>query len=379
MDNSSEKLKVCGIIAEFNPFHNGHAFLIQEARKITGCDAVIIVMSGNFVQRGEPAVTDKWTRAEFAVKNGADAVIELPFAYSVQSASQFARGGVSLLKAAGADWIAFGSECGNPENLKEIAETPTDPDHLRISLREGLSFPKAYSLLTGSMLPNDILAVSYLKAIGDAPITPVVIQRQGSYTDDNLGSFASAYAIRRALKEKREIGESTPMHDILMDSPLLFPEMYYPYLRTLLLTTPKEKLRDIFLVSEGIESHLIRQAESCSSYDSFIRASTTYRYTSSRIRRTILQIMTQTTKEEVRNLPAPDTLRILAVNDTGRKWLASLRGSEVRTACRFSQIPLPYRLMESRAAYLYASVLPEEQRKTILDNEIRGTHYVPSL
>ena len=123
-------MKACGIIAEYNPFHKGHIYQIEETRKKTGCDVMIAVMSGHFTQRGEPAVIDKWSRAESAVRSGIDLVLELPYIHVVQSASHFAKGGVKVLKKAGISYLSFGSECGNLENLKEIAETPVNPDHL---------------------------------------------------------------------------------------------------------------------------------------------------------------------------------------------------------------------------------------------------------
>ena len=154
-------MKACGIIAEYNPFHEGHIHHIAETRRNTGTDCIIAVMSGNFVQRGEPAAIDKWARAEAAVRSGADLVIELPYLYATQSASQFARGGVRLLSLAGCTAMSFGSECGNLENLQEIADTPVNPDHIRTMMKTGAGYPKAYSLLTASMMPNDILAVCY--------------------------------------------------------------------------------------------------------------------------------------------------------------------------------------------------------------------------
>ena len=193
-------MKVCGIIAEYNPFHNGHRYQIEQARKLSGCDMVIAVMSGNFVQRGEPAIIDKWKRAKAAIENGVDLVIELPYFYATQSASKFAYGAVELLKIAKVDYISFGSECANLENLQEIADTSLNPDNLRESMQTGMSFPRAYSLLTGSMEPNDILAVSYLKHLKESNIQPVIVQRTSGYLSPEISENASALAIRKALK-----------------------------------------------------------------------------------------------------------------------------------------------------------------------------------
>ncbi len=369
-------MKTCGIIAEYNPFHNGHQYQIQKTREQTGCDLIIAVMSGNFVQRGEPALISKRLRAEAAVRNGADAVIELPYMYSTQSASRFAHGGVQLLKLAGVQWISFGSECGNLDNLRDIADTPVNPDHLHVSMDTGMSFPKAYSLLTSQMQPNDILAVSYLKELKDCDIIPVVIPRTSNYQSTEMGTHASALAIRTALKEGRDISEATMMHDVLESHERAYMEQLYPYLRTLLLTTPKEILAERFLFSEGIESHLQKNAAEASDWQTFLNSCTSYRYTAGRIRRCCLQAVCQITKHEVSRLPEMDTLHVLAFNEKGREWLHDMRKKDVRIASKFSDIPYPWRQMEYRTTLLYASLFPEAERRRILEEEIRGAQYI---
>ena len=369
-------IRTCGIISEYNPFHNGHAYQIKKARELSGADCILAVMSGNFVQRGEPAVIDKWKRAEAAVRNGVDVVIELPYFYATQSASRFAQGGVEALKIAGADAICFGSECGNLENLQEIADTPVNPDHLHVAMDAGMSYPKAYSLLTSNMYPNDLLAVSYLRAVKDTGIKPYILQRTSGYLDDTMAENASALAIRKALKEHAPLLGSTPMEDVLKDSFQVWPEMYYSYLRTFLATAGRERLEDFFLFSEGIENHLMKNAQANASYDGFLKACTTYRYTASRIRRTCLQAMNQVTKKEAAALPKYDCLRILAFNDQGRRWLAEQRKKETRTASKFADVPYPWRQMEYRTTLLYTSVMPEEERIRILEEEIKGAHYI---
>ena len=369
-------MEICGIVAEYNPFHNGHMYHLQQARKLSGCDIVIAVMSGNFVQRGEPAVIDKWTRAETAVRNGADVVIELPYIYATQSASAFARGSISLLKLAGVSSVCFGSECGNLENLREIAETPVNPDHLHESLATGMSFPKAYSLLTSEVMPNDILAISYLKELAGTDIKPIAVQRTSGYNDPSIVENASALAIRKALKEGIPLADSTPMEQDLLSEEPVFMDLYYPYLRTLLLTSPRERLNETFLFNEGIEAHLCNNAKTEESWTGFLNACTNWRYTASRIRRCCLQAMNQITKESVKRLTPLDTLRILAFNENGRRWLHDMRKQDVKIASRFADVPWLYRRMEYNTTLLYTSVMPEERRNRLLDLEIKGAHYI---
>lgn len=366
---------VCGIVAEYNPFHYGHKRQIELTRKAVSPDVMVAVMSGNFVQRGEPAVVDKWTRAAAAVEQGIDIVFELPTIYSLQAASAFAHGSISVLKKAGITHLSFGSECGDLDNLQDIASTSIDPDHLRASLSSGIGYPKAYGLLTREMAPNDILAVAYLKEIADTDIRPVLIQRTGDYLDPAIGEYSSALAIREALYNSRDIGDSTPMKDILTHADLNRLELYYPYLRMYLLTAKRDQLQSVFLFNEGIERHLVRQAEDNPTYQGFLDSCVNARYTRSRIRRCLCHLLLGITYEEVKRLPAWDTLRVLAFNDTGRKYLRELKDSGVRVASTYAENPRPWREIELRAANVYGLVLPEEKRVYINKREIQGPVY----
>ncbi len=370
-------MQITGIVAEYNPFHTGHMYQIQEARKITNCDLLIAVMSGNFVQRGEPAIIDKWERAKCAVQNGVDLVIELPYIYATQSCNQFAHGALTLLKLAGINSLSFGSECGNLDNLMEIAETSINPDHLHVSLDSGMSFPKSYSLLTTKMRPNDILAVAYLKEIQGTDIKPIPITRTTNYLDEEMHeNISSATAIRKALKDNQVLNNTTPMEEVIKEKGMAFIEDYYPYIRTYLLTSNPKRLADTFLFSEGIENHIIEQAKKNPTYEGFIQDATNWRYTSSRIRRTLLQAANQITKEDVKKLSPLDTLRILAFNDKGREYLHNMRKKEVAIASRFAKVPLPYREMEYKTTLFYSSIFAEEKRKELLSKEVGGALYI---
>lgn len=335
---------------------------------------MIGVMSGTFVQRGEPAIIDKWKRAEAAIRGGLDIVFELPLPYAIQSASAFAHGGVQALKLAGCDFISFGSECGNLENLMEIAGTSINPDHLKEMMKDGLSYPKAYSLLTSSMAPNDILAVSYLKEIADTKIRPILIERIGSYHDETMHELASATAIRKALIHGEDMQNTTPMEEQLKKWHVTM-DQFYPYIRTSLLMTPPSLLSSYFMFSEGIENHLISAAKKCTAWDAFLSEATTYRYTASRIRRCLVAMMLQITKQQIHNLGEMNTLRVLAFNDTGRKWMHDHK-EDVPIASRFATVPKPWREMEMKATYLYTSVLAEDIANQLIKDEIRGARYI---
>lgn len=371
------KKNICGIVAEYNPFHNGHQYHIQQARISTQADLVIAVMSGNWVQRGEPAIIDKWTRANVAVKNGVDLVVELPYAFATQSASQFAHGAITLLKELGITRLAFGSECANLDNLIEIANTSISPNNIQEMMQEGTSYPKAYSLLTTQMLPNDILAICYLKEIQGTNITPVLIPRTSSYTSDALDDICSAYAIRNALRKKQSIIGTTPMEEVLVNEPLHFIGQYYPYFRTLLLTSSKTHLQQTFLINEGIENHLFKQAEKNETWDGFLNDATSWRYTASRIRRSVVQILNQIQKEDINQLPPLTTIRTLAMNNNGRAYLHDIKKSDIQIANRFAEIPTGYREMEYKTTMLYASTLDEQKRNELLKKELGGPILIP--
>lgn len=227
-------MKTVGIIAEYNPFHNGHLYQLKKAKEITGADFAVVVMSGDFTQRGTPAVFDKYTRCRLSLLAGADLCIELPVVYATASAELFAKGAVSLLSALGVDALCFGSECGEIAPLREIAsllfaEPPAYKEALNKALKEGLSFPSARAVAVrkcahaGSLSgadaaasdvlasPNNILGIEYLKALlaleknrQHAPV-PYTIKREGDgYLSHTLSeeSFCSAMALRKGIAEE---------------------------------------------------------------------------------------------------------------------------------------------------------------------------------
>lgn len=232
-------MKVAGVIAEYNPFHNGHAYQLDRMRQLTECDGICVVMSGDYVQRGIPAITDKYTRTRMALSCGADLVVELPVCNVLSSAENFARGAVHILSNLGIRYLCFGTESDNPEALAQIADFlnrydtkgahfsdfSDEPEHnafsdaLKKNLSAGLSYAKSVSdalapyfdkdTIESLQLPNNILAVEYMKALkqipsaGREPITPVAIKRIGDrYSDAKITNrqFASATALREIFK-----------------------------------------------------------------------------------------------------------------------------------------------------------------------------------
>lgn len=219
-------MRLAGIICEYNPFHNGHKLHIEKTREITRCDYVITAMSGSFTQRGDPAIADKWTRAEMALRNGADVVAELPAAFAVRPADKFALGGVSMLSQMGCKWLSFGCETDDADIIKRLAsqiidESPDFKELIRRGLEKGYSHARARGLAlceTAKVepeflnMPNLSLAIEYAAANArlGSPMELIAIKRLGGYHDDEISDVCSASAIRKAVSESGDYARAMP-------------------------------------------------------------------------------------------------------------------------------------------------------------------------
>lgn len=366
-------MHITGIITEYNPFHNGHRYHINKTRKLTNCDVLVCVMSPNFVQRGEPAICDKWLRAKTAVLNGCDIVLELPFAYATQSAKQFAEGAVRTLQLAEVQDIVFGSEIDDIQTLKKISNI--DVSQYKDLMEEGLSPVKAYETIYGSMNANDILGLNYIQAMEGTNIIPLSIKRTNDYHEGTInGNIASATAIRNAYHHHQDIHQVTCMAEELQYDHQI--HKYYPLIQNLLLTLPPEYLAKLFLMDEGIEHQFIKHARKYHNYDDFLSACTSKRYTASKIRRTLCHLMNQTTKDEMNDLPVLSHIRVLAFNNAGKRYLKEIKKDGL-IASRFNQIPEVYRKMELKATQVYAYPLNETEKKRMMESEVQSPIYLP--
>ncbi|MCM1057677.1 MAG: nucleotidyltransferase [Firmicutes bacterium] len=323
-------MKVNGIIAEYNPFHNGHKYHLEESKRLTGADYSVVVISGNFIQRGDPALVDKHTRTEMALKNGADLVLELPTLYSASSAEYFATGAVSLLDKLGVvTHLCFGSECGDTVLLRQIAailrEEPADfKAELKAKMKQGLSYPSARnsalihhcpSLAESSKIfssPNNILAIEYIKAIlnQDSKMEPVTIRRLGAEYHDPAprSGYCSALAIRQALSDGR--GLSSVAHYMPDSARELLSErlvlgrgicandfssaLYYKLL------SEKESGFDRYLdVSTDLSNRICKHLTEYKNFDDFCDLLKTKELTFTRISRCLLHILLNLTKEDM--------------------------------------------------------------------------------
>ncbi|MBQ9092161.1 MAG: nucleotidyltransferase, partial [Anaerotignum sp.] len=347
-------MKTLGIITEYNPFHKGHAYMIEEAKKKAGANRVVVIMSGSFVQRGEPAIFDKWTRTEAALMNGVDMVLELPVLFAASNAETFARAAVRTLQDSGiVDVLCFGSESGDLHSMQEAArlmenETEEFQKLLKEQLDEGLSYPaaRAKALETVSHIsseilsrPNHILGLEYLKALEryNCTMEPMTIKREGDYNSPSLTEgFASAAAIRKALAEDRsteampQLPENT--HDLynkalsLGTAPVFWDELA-PALHYKLRMSSAEEIKEIAEVVEGLENRIFHSIDSCYDMKDIIDFIKTKRYTRTKIQRILLHILLDVKEKEVSyfmNLPKMPYIRVLGFQKEKSDILADL-------------------------------------------------------
>ncbi len=307
-------MKAVGIVAEYNPFHNGHKYHIEKSKELTGADKAIVVMSSNFVQRGEPAVFDKWERTMAALKNGADVVIELPVYFSTSSAEFFAKGAVDLLnKTNCVDYLCFGAENDDISSIKKAAEilsneTEEFKDELKKHLDMGVPFPAARSKALKKVSgisedflssPNNILAVEYAKALLllGSKTEPVAIKRMfvDYHSTSAAANFASATGIRKMLKNYEDTTAFLP-HKFFA-SPV-FPNSMSEALGFKIRSISKADLSDIVDISEGLENRIIDAAGSFLLFSDIVSAIKTKRYTQTRIQRALTHILLDINKPD---------------------------------------------------------------------------------
>ncbi|WZL74802.1 nucleotidyltransferase [Clostridiaceae bacterium 35-E11] len=357
-------MNVLGIVAEYNPFHNGHKYHLLESKRQTKATHTVVIMSGNFLQRGEPALTNKWIRAEMAVKEGVDLVIELPIIYACNSAELFAYGSISLLNHLKiVDFISFGSEAGNIEILKEISSIlATEPlsyqNYLKSFLAQGLSFPDArakalYKYINKQDMhlhsilhsPNNILGIEYIKALMklNSSIMPFTLNRiKASYHSIHIeGDICSATAIRSHLSQAS--GDLSYLQNVIpKDSFYLlaksmekgfspvsyadFDQMILSQLRRL----PKTSLLQVMDVNEGLENRIKEGCFKATSIENLLQLVKTKRYTRTRLQRIFLHSLLGITHNFLlasNKLGGPQYARVLALSSKGAELLKKAKQS----------------------------------------------------
>ena len=325
-----------GIVCEYNPFHNGHLYQIKKIKEKYKDYIIIAVMTGNFTERGDVSIIDKWTRTEIALNHGIDLVIELPYPFATQSADYFAFGGITILEELQVEKIIFGSESNDLDSIKTIAEVQIENDEfdklVKIYLKLGKNYPTALSCavkdLTGKEItaPNDLLGISYLKTIlkNNYKIEAECIQRTNEYHSNKLtNNISSGTAIREALKNNNSIINQIPKDTISYYKSIHTIDDYFEILKYKIIT--EKDLSKYQLVEEGIEQTLKKEINKANNYDDYIKRIKSKRYTYNKISRMLLHILCNFTKEKAMKWRKPEYIRILGFNNKGRMYLNSIK------------------------------------------------------
>ena len=340
-------MKISAVIAEYNPFHLGHALHLKKTRE-QGCDKIIVLLSGSFTQRGEPAIFDKFTRAACALRSGADLVLELPTFFALSPAQGFAEGAIRILDALGCvETLSFGSEVEDLEALGRVAsllaqEAPEYRAFLQKGLAAGKSFPlareEAFCLVYGAEAaaplrsPNAILGLEYLQALArqKSRIAPCIVRREGgSYANPSLsGALSSALAIRRDMREGGTLWQNSVPGQLLPCYQKPIPEAaVFPHLLYLLRSKTPEELAEIHGVTEGLEYKFRQAGQQARNYQELLCLIKSKRYSMARIKRALCCLLLGVTRQKAAELAAaPLYARVLGVREDSRVLLSLLSG-----------------------------------------------------
>lgn len=333
------------VICEFNPFHNGHKYLLTEAKKRIK-EPVIAIMSGSFVQRGEVAVTDKYSRARTALKNGADLVVELPVVYSVACAERFARGGTEIAKSfSNVNYLAFGCENNDVSLLESVAAARYDKDVNRILnelMSQGDYYPRAFEKAVRSVYgniaadvlkgANNILALEYINCISDSKIKPVAICRKGAEHNSSVtsGNISSASNIRVLLRNGENVNDFIPVSEKIEN--ITYNRNFERIMLYKLRIMSKYRLSLLPEVTEGLENRIYNAVRNYNSVEEIINAVKTKRYTRSRICRILACAMLDIT-DEIQQTPI-EYVRVLGFTSEGAAILKGCKLNVVTSAAK---------------------------------------------
>lgn len=401
-------MKATGLIVEYNPFHYGHQYHFLQSKESSQADCVVAIMSGNFLQRGEPAIIDKWHRAESALKSGVDIVLELPYVFAVQNSDLFAKGAVLTLDALGVDSICFGSEDGTIAPFLKAHSQLQQHDEaynhfLQTHLKKGLSFPEAsrhayHEIGLGEDVidlgqPNNILGFSYTKAILDheLDITPLTIKRkQSGYHDETINhKIASATSIRKEILSHRHITDEAKGSLPQMTIQALENyrqktgnwhewEHYFPLLQYRISTMSEEELRTIQGIEEGLEYRFKQTINHASTFQEWMNLIKTKRYTWTRLQRTITHILTNTKSKDIEDINALNQapyVRLLGMTQTGQDYISRRKKDmECPLVSQLHKGDHSYLSIEERAVDSYLSMF-----KPDIKRERRKREFMPPI
>ncbi len=369
---------VIGIIAEYNPFHNGHLYMINKIKEMYPDSTLVCVMSGNFTERGDVSIINKWKKTEIALKNGIDLVVELPFVYASQSSDYFAYGSIKLLDSLKVDKLIFGSETNDIElfnRLVDVQLNNNDYDALvKKYMDDGLNYPTSMSKALKDIinvkieLPNDLLGLSYIKEIKkqNSKMEAISIKRNNDYNSLSLDNdIVSASAIRNALLNNVDIKKYVPIDTYNNLDKLHFNNNYFKLLKYRILSTDISMYQGVL---EGLKYRILKYIDESNSFDELINKVKTKRYTYNRLNRMFIHILCGFTKEEASNIGI-EYIRVLGFNSKGRKYLSSIKKDvDLPIITGYSDINSKVLDIENRVNKIYALDNEEE----LIKRELKG-------
>ena len=373
-----------GIICEYNPFHNGHLYHLQQVKEMFPDKKIVLVMSGNFTQRGDVSVINKWDKTDIALHYGIDLVVELPFVFATQGADIFAKASIEILDTIGVDYLVFGSECNNVEKLTTLAKIQTDRKYnnlVKEYLDEGINYPTAMSKalidITGYKVdtPNDILGITYIREILNhkSKIKPITIKRNNDYNAKELNDFySSATSIRYALQNESDVTDQVPEYVTrFLNKNLLFIDDYFNLLKYNIMIN--NNLEDIQTVDEGIHNRIKKYIIQSKSLNDLILKVKTKRYTYNKLNRMFTHILCNFTKEEAKKFNKIEYIRVLGFNSNGREILKDLKKNiGIPIVTNFSDIDSEMLDIEFRSTCCYASILNEQDKIKLIESEYKN-------
>lgn len=374
-------MNVIGIVAEYNPFHNGHIYHINKIKELYPDSIIILVLSGYFTERGEISVLTKRQKTEIALASGVDLVVELPFKFAVQSADCFAMGSIAILNYLKVEKIVFGSESNDIQKLNKLAKTQINNCKydllVKEKLKSGINYPTALSNslqeLTGlsTSSPNDLLGISYIKEIikNNYNIEAITLKRTNDYRSlDVCNNIASATSIRKKIKDEEEIRNLVPplSYKYIIKNKIDY-DKYFMYLKYKIMVDNRLSLYQT--VDEGIENRLKKDISNVNNLNQLINSVKTKRYTYNKINRMFLHIFTSFTKEEASNKKI-EYIRILGFNKKGKNYLNSIKKNmDVPIISNITKKNYPLLELEFRVSKLYQLLTDDED---LLKEESKG-------
>lgn len=336
-----DTVKACGIVVEYNPFHNGHSYHITQAKKYSRAEVIVAVMSGNFLQRGEPAICDKWLRTNAALANGVDLVVELPLAWSVQAADYFAKGAIEILQALDCSWLCFGTDTKDHFDYADFAAFSQrnqvvinqefqnlTAKNYSYSQKMNTVYQKLYPEFASSVdAPNHILGISYAKEVATyhTPMKLLPIPRKGAafHSEYLRGQqLASATAIRTGFKAGEKIAPFVPEEtQAALARGAVDWETLWPYLRYQITAQDTCQLANLYQMTEGLEYRLKAAIKEADSFKEFVEKLKTKRYTQTRLQRLLCYVLLNISTREIKQAWQNNYIHVLGYTDKGKKYL----------------------------------------------------------